>query len=101
MPWQGSCARHIEYMPSPSTFIIHEMRVRGYHPFHITAPEVPIDGVIDWQDWVITSDFWDNAGGHFHRHRLHGIVPELPQTPQMSSMIVGGVVNHLPVAHGA
>ena len=30
-----------------SLFIIHDMRVRGFHPFHDTRPEVHVDDAIN------------------------------------------------------
>ncbi|KIM74763.1 hypothetical protein PILCRDRAFT_14201 [Piloderma croceum F 1598] len=38
-----------KYAPFPSLFIIHEMRIRGFHPFQPVVPTVPDD--ICWQDW--------------------------------------------------
>jgi hypothetical protein len=74
------------HAPFPSLFIIHEMRVRGYHPFHDTNPGVPDNDAIDWQDWVKTHGIWDNTRSHFHRHRLHNHgAPELPQTPSITT----------------
>ena len=58
------------HAPYPSIFIIHEMRVRGYHPFHNTGPDVPNLDAINWQDWVITSGVWDNTTNQFHREPL-------------------------------
>jgi hypothetical protein len=76
-----------KHTPFPSLFIIHEMRVRGYHPFHDTSPYVPDDDAIDWQDWVKTCGVWDNTRSHFHRHELHNSgAPERPQMPQMLQM---------------
>ena len=70
--------------PFPSLFIIHEMRVRGFHPFHNTSPEVPADNAIDWQDWVITKGAWDDTRSQFHRREPHGSgAPGLPQMPSM------------------
>jgi hypothetical protein len=40
-------------------FIIHEMRVRGFHPFQPVAPTVPDD--IPWQDWILSNQVFDNA----------------------------------------
>lgn len=41
---------HDQHAPFPSIFIIHEMRVRGHHPFQPTQPDVPDE--ILWQDWL-------------------------------------------------
>ncbi len=70
------------YTPLPSLFILHEMRVRGFHPFHDTSPDVPVNDAINWQDWVITRGVWDNSTNQFHRHGPSP--PSLPQTLQMT-----------------
>jgi hypothetical protein len=70
--------------PFPSLFVIHEMHVCGYRPFHDTSPDVPNDNAINWQDWVITSGVWDNTESQFRCHGLHTSgAPELPQKPSM------------------
>ena len=51
------------YAPFASLFIIHEMRVRGYHPFHDTTPELP--DTIDLQGWITTKGVLDNTESHF------------------------------------
>jgi len=43
-----------QYAPFPSIFIIHEMRVRGHHPFQPTQLDLPND--IAWQDWITSDD---------------------------------------------
>ncbi|KIY52854.1 hypothetical protein FISHEDRAFT_23499, partial [Fistulina hepatica ATCC 64428] len=53
------------HAPFPSLFIIHEMRVRGFHPFSPVAPEVD-DGNL-WQDWILSDGVFDNALGSFNR----------------------------------
>ena len=73
----------------PSLFIIHEMRVRGFHPFHDTSPDLPDDSAINWQDWIMTSGAWDNSKNQFHRHALHGN-PGLPQIPLMTPINASG-----------
>ncbi|KAL5536861.1 hypothetical protein ACEPAF_684 [Sanghuangporus sanghuang] len=45
------------YAPFPSLFIIHEMRVRGRHPFQPSDIDLPDD--IPWQQWI-------SAGGAYH-----------------------------------
>lgn len=55
------------HAPFPSTFIIHEMRVRGYHPFQPIAPAMPDD--IPWQDWVLSDGVFNNGTGTFNRDR--------------------------------
>ncbi|KIL62167.1 hypothetical protein M378DRAFT_81621 [Amanita muscaria Koide BX008] len=56
------------YAPFPSLFIIHEMRVRGFHPFQPVAPTVPDD--ILWQDWISSGQVFDNASNSFKHDSL-------------------------------
>ncbi|KAF9225145.1 hypothetical protein BS17DRAFT_794813 [Gyrodon lividus] len=42
------------HVPFPPLFILHEMRVRGFHPFQPVAPAMPDD--IPWQDWISSDD---------------------------------------------
>jgi hypothetical protein len=80
-----------KYAPFPSLFIIHEMCVRGYHPFHGTHPVVPNDNAIEWQDWVKTSGVWDNTRSQFRRHGHHGGgAPGLPQIQSMTPINTSG-----------
>ncbi|KAF7977926.1 hypothetical protein HWV62_1987 [Athelia sp. TMB] len=58
------------HSPFPSIFIIHEMRVRGYHPFAPTDPLVP--GNYPWQDWILTDGVFDDASGLFKRDSPSG-----------------------------
>jgi hypothetical protein len=75
-----------QYAPFPSSFIIHEMRVRGFHPFHNPHPEVPSDDAIQWENWITTRGVWDDARSQFHRHRPHGSgAPRLPQIRLMDT----------------
>ena len=62
-------ALHIKdkYVPFPSLFIIHEMRVRGFHPFQPVVPTIPDD--IPWQDWILLNHVFDNASDSFKRDR--------------------------------
>jgi hypothetical protein len=55
------------YAPFPSIFIIHEMRVRGFHPFAPTQPDMPQN--IPWQDWITSEDALqpDGTQGLFRR----------------------------------
>ena len=80
--------------PFPSLFIIHEMRVRGIHPFHDTSPNVSNDNEINWQDWILTSGVLNNTKSHFHRYGLcstnNSGTSELPQMIQMPSMTTSG-----------
>ena len=78
-----------KHVPFPSLFIIHEMRVRGHHPFHNITPDVPANNAIDWQQWVTTSDVWDNTGGHFRRGELCG-GPGLSQTLSATPITTSG-----------
>jgi hypothetical protein len=52
-----------KYAPFPSLFIIHEMRVRGFHPFQPVLPPVPND--ILWQDWILSEQVFDDASDSF------------------------------------
>ncbi|KAG2075212.1 hypothetical protein BDR04DRAFT_1150510 [Suillus decipiens] len=63
------------HAPFPSLFIIHEMRVRGYHPFQPIAPAMPDD--IPWQDWISSDGVFDNETDTFNRDPLpdNGSVP--------------------------
>lgn len=47
------------HVPFPSLFIIHEMRVRGFHPFEPVSPAVPDD--ILWQGWILSKEVFDDA----------------------------------------
>jgi len=58
------------HVPFPSLFIIHEMRVRGFHPFQPTAPPVPVDG--PWQDWISSDGVFDNESESFRRDEPAG-----------------------------
>ena len=55
------------HSPFPSVFIIHEMRVRGHHPFMPIAPDLPVDPL--WQDWISSDGVLqpDNVPGFFKR----------------------------------
>ena len=76
------------YAPFPSLFIIHEMRVRGFHPFSPTQPTVPNE--IAWQNWISSDGVFDNATGSFIRDASN--VPPLQQQPQLqlTAMNAGG-----------
>ena len=56
------------YAPFPSLFIIHEMRVRGFHPFQPVTPTIA-DG-IHWQDWISSGQVFDNVSDSFKRDSL-------------------------------
>ncbi|KAI9568036.1 hypothetical protein HD554DRAFT_811538 [Boletus coccyginus] len=53
------------HAPYPSLFIIHEMRVCGFHPFQLVRPDLPND--IPWQDWIVSKDVFDHDKGTFCR----------------------------------
>ena len=71
------------YAPFPSLFIIHEMRVRGFHPFQPVSPTVPDD--IHWQDWISSEQVFDNASASFKRnmppHNERSAETQLPSDP--------------------
>ena len=56
-----------KYAPFPSLFIIHEMRVRGFHPFQPVVLTVPDD--MHWQDWILSDQVFDNTSDSFKRGR--------------------------------
>ncbi|KAF5360465.1 hypothetical protein D9756_004541 [Leucocoprinus leucothites] len=58
--------------PFPSLFLIHEMRVRGFHPFQPIAPGMPKYKDITWQDWIISEGLFDDVTGTFKRHEMTG-----------------------------
>ena len=58
------------YAPFPSLFIIHEMRVRAFHPFQPDAPAISHD--LSWQDWISSDGFFDDISGSFN----HAAPPE-------------------------
>ncbi|KAF6750325.1 hypothetical protein DFP72DRAFT_969539 [Ephemerocybe angulata] len=47
------------YAPLPALFIIHEMRVRGFHPFDPIEQYVPDKP--SWQDWILSEGMLDTA----------------------------------------
>ncbi|KAF5383011.1 hypothetical protein D9615_004888 [Tricholomella constricta] len=55
------------HAPFPSLFIIHEMRVRGFHPFAPLRPDMPINPA--WQDWISSSGVFDNTTNSFIREQ--------------------------------
>ncbi len=60
------------HAPFPSIFIIHEMRIRGFHPFAPIAPAVP-DG-FTWQNWISSDGVLNSDGtpGLSKRNRAPG-----------------------------
>jgi len=50
------------YAPFPSLFIVHEMRVRGFHPFQPISVVVP--DVIAWQDWMLADNVFNEGGNN-------------------------------------
>ncbi|KAG6820292.1 hypothetical protein H0H93_002730 [Arthromyces matolae] len=55
------------HAPFPSLLIIHEMRVRGFHPFQPLAPIVSDD--IPWQDWIVSEGVFNDVARSFHREQ--------------------------------
>ena len=53
------------HAPFASLFILHEIRVRGFHPFEPIEPAVPND--VPWQDWILSDCVFSNATGSFRR----------------------------------
>ncbi len=51
------------HAPFPSLFLIHEMRVRGFHPFKPVSLALP-DGN-PWQDWTLSDGVLDDTSGSF------------------------------------
>jgi hypothetical protein len=56
-----------KYAPFPSLFIIHEMRVRGFHPFKPVVPTITNE--ISWPDWIVKNNMFDYASDSFKRGR--------------------------------
>ncbi|KAI0263010.1 hypothetical protein BC834DRAFT_888649 [Gloeopeniophorella convolvens] len=54
------------HAPFPSLFIIHEMRVRGFHPFRPVDPAVDDDP--PWQDWILSDGVTDASGVLIREH---------------------------------
>ncbi|KAF9458123.1 hypothetical protein BDZ94DRAFT_1174250 [Collybia nuda] len=75
--------------PLPSLFIIHEMRVRGLHPF--STPQVDIPENILWQDWITAGGFCNEATSTLKRDAPLG--QEAPSQLQQFNTTVdtGGV----------
>ena len=93
------------YAPFPSLFIIHEMRVRGFHPFSPVAPAMPQDS--PWQDWIRLEDpgVFDNTTDSFNRDSPRGSggsVSALQQQPHFQPTVqrrVQAAANRLADAH--
>ena len=82
-----------KYVPFPSLFIIHEMRVHGFHPFQHVAPTVPDDTL--WQDWVLSNQAFDNAADSFKRdhpprNHIHGSAQAQPPFHPMMTTASSG-----------
>ncbi|KAI0251666.1 hypothetical protein BJV78DRAFT_1275273 [Lactifluus subvellereus] len=56
--------------PFSSLFIVHEMRVRGFHPFEPIEPTMPNE--VPWQDWIYSDCVFDSMSGSFKRDRPRG-----------------------------
>jgi hypothetical protein len=52
------------HTPFLSLFIIHEVRVHGFHPF---SPVAPTDGA--WKDWIVAGSVFDSDTISFKRER--------------------------------
>jgi len=78
-----------KHAPFPSSFIIHEMRVRGFYPFSNTAPDIPADDVFPWQDWITTGNIWDSNNNMFRKgsnQTSSSAAFPLPQSLSMTPM---------------
>ena len=58
-----------DHAPFPSLFMIHEMRVRGFHPFQPVQPDIPNLDMLRFADWIDTEDLWDYEKNTFKRQR--------------------------------
>jgi len=54
---------HHRHAPFPSLFIIHEMRVRGFHPFQPVNPDIGL--AYPFQEWIVAGDLFDEASSSF------------------------------------
>ena len=54
------------HAPFPSLFIIHEIQVRGFHPFQSIALDVPDS--LPWQDWIELDMLKLDGTGLFNRN---------------------------------
>ncbi|KAH8994922.1 hypothetical protein EDB92DRAFT_1934172 [Lactarius akahatsu] len=54
------------HAPFPSLFVIHEIRVRGFHPFQPISSEVP-DGN-PFQDWIVADGVFDDISRSQRQH---------------------------------
>lgn len=63
---------HEDHSPFPALFLVHEQRVRGFHPFNNISPEIYEN--VPWQDWILSDDVVDNVPGpgHFKRQSPSG-----------------------------
>ena len=73
-----------QYAPFPSIFIIHEIRVRSFHPFNPVSPPMLDDH--PWQDWILTDGVFDDASSSFRRDSTSGddsggVSAQLPTDP--------------------
>ncbi|CAA7260764.1 unnamed protein product [Cyclocybe aegerita] len=77
------------YAPFPALFIIHEMRVRGFHPFKPTAPTMP--DIISWQDWILSGGVLNSVSDSFRRDLPPGDdVDDVQPLPQLQSTMSAG-----------
>ncbi|KAJ7929237.1 hypothetical protein B0H13DRAFT_1703331 [Mycena leptocephala] len=73
------------HTPFPSVFIIHEMRVRGFHPFQAAVP-INTDTTI-WQDWITTDAVYNPTTEWFE----HKPAPSQDPASTPAPALVSGV----------
>jgi hypothetical protein len=86
------------HVPIPSLFIIHEMRVRGFHPFAPLNPSIPNDTL--WQNWIESDGVYDPVSHSFKRDgppmpadNGHSSITALPQFPTATTNTGGASSN--------
>jgi hypothetical protein len=82
------------HAPFPSLFIIHEMRVRGFHPFQPIQPELPVE--LAFADWIDSDDLWDYEKDGFKRQKppRRGKLPPRRKPTQAQSSTAGASASH-------
>lgn len=83
------------HAPFPAMLLIHEMRVRGFHPFQPPTPSLPT--VAAWQDWILTRGVYDENNSTFRRGKTEnaGNRPQpQPQLPPGLQNTSGGSTSH-------
>ena len=61
---------HHRYTVFPSLFIIHECRVRGFHPFEPVETDLPDD--VPWQDWILANNIVNQQTDSLIHERSQG-----------------------------